>query len=100
TLEIPEAKLNVRLLPGGAKLAFDLIGGGRLALRAERMHQAEERPPVARVAHQIVPKHRLALLRMAGLAERGTERLTHRIVPSRRLVVGERILALHRTAPC
>src|SRR5262245_58192551 len=36
-LEVGEAELNVRLLPGGAKLAVDLIGGSRLALCPERV---------------------------------------------------------------
>ena len=85
--------------PCSAELAVDGGGGDGFALSAERLPQAEERAAVARIAGEVVAEDGLGLRGPAGDVERGAERFADRVVPRRRLVVGESVFALDGATP-
>src|SRR4029077_8610227 len=85
TSEARGGERHVGTGPRAAEARVLRTGLRALALGAQALGEAEERPAVLRVAAQILAVHRLGLGSAPGLQQGGAEGLAHREVPRRRL---------------
>src|SRR5689334_806901 len=95
-LELLQVETLAIAAPGAREVLLRLVGLGLHALSFERGPQAVERPGIVRGLAQGGPEGSPGALG-AALQEQGrAERLAHRVISVRRLVVGQRGLDLHR----
>src|SRR3954466_12254707 len=81
--------------PGARKILLRLTRLGAHSLALEARLQPIERPGVVRRTRQAFPERIACALRIALEKQHGAERLAHRVIPVRRLHVGQCVLDCH-----
>jgi hypothetical protein len=90
-------QLHVGISPSILELVLHAFSALNVSTCCQRLRESKQRARVAGIAGQVITKDLCRVVRVTGSKQRAAERLTHGIVPVRRLDIDKIVLGSNRT---